>query len=66
MHIRMAQLAIDQTIAKIRAAGKAAGILVERDNVQRYLDQGGGFLDAHANAFPSHGAVDFADLLAKR
>ena len=47
-------------------AGKAAGILVERDNVERYRDRGVGFLYAHANAFLSHGAHDFADLLAKR
>ena len=60
------QQAIDETIAKIRAAGKAAGILVERDDLGRYLGQGVQFLYAHANAFLSRGAVDFADLLAKR
>ncbi|MCZ6847123.1 MAG: aldolase/citrate lyase family protein, partial [Alphaproteobacteria bacterium] len=60
------QQAIDETIAKIREAGKAAGILVERDNVARYRDQGVQFLYAHANAFLSHGAEDFADLLGRR
>ncbi len=60
------QQAIDEAIAKIRATGKAAGILVERDNVGRYRDRGVQFLYAHANAFLSHGASDFADLLAKR
>ncbi len=60
------QQAIDETIAKIREAGKAAGILVERDNVARYRDQGVQFLYAHANAFLSHGARDFADLLGRR
>lgn len=60
------QAAIDETIAAIRAAGKAVGILVERDNVARYRDRGAQFLYAHANAFLSHGARDFADLLARR
>ncbi len=60
------QQAIDETIASIREAGKTAGILVERDNVGRYRDRGVGFLYAHANAFLSRGALDFADLLAKR
>ncbi len=60
------QQAIDEAIAKIRAAGKAAGILVERDNVARYLDRGAQFLYAHANAFQSLGAFDFADLLGRR
>ncbi len=60
------QAAIDETIATIRAAGKTAGILVDRDNVARYRDQGVQFLYAHANAFLSHGAHDFAGLLAKR
>ncbi len=59
------QAAIDQTIAKIREAGKAAGILVERDHVARYRDRGVQFLNAHANAFLSRGARDFADLLGR-
>ena len=59
------QAAIDETIAKIREAGKAAGILVERDNVGRYRDRGVQFLYAHANAFLSRGALDFADLLGR-
>ncbi len=60
------QAAIDQTIAKIREAGKAAGILVDRENVGRYRDRGVQFLYTHANAFLSHGTYGFADLLAKR
>ena len=60
------QQAIDETIATIREAGKAAGILVERDNVARYRDRGVQFLYAHANAFLSRGARDFADLLGRR
>lgn len=60
------QQAIDETIGAIRAAGKTAGILVDRDNARRYIDQGVGFLYAHANDFLSHGAADFADLLGRR
>ncbi len=56
------QQAIDEAIAAIRKAGKAAGILVERDSTGRYLDQGAQFLYAHANAFLSHGAFGFAGL----
>ncbi len=60
------QQAIDETIAAIRAAGKAAGILVDRENLGRYRDRGVQFLYAHANAFLSRGAADFADLLGER
>jgi 2-keto-3-deoxy-L-rhamnonate aldolase RhmA len=60
------QQVIDEAIAAIRAAGKTAGILVDRDNVQRYLDQGVGFLYVHANDFLTRGAADFADLLGRK
>ena len=60
------QQAIDETIGAIRAAGKVAGILVDRDNVRRYVDQGVGFLYVHANDFLAKGAADFADLLGRR
>ena len=60
------QQVIDETISAIRAAGKVAGILVDRDNVRRYLDQGVGFLYVHANDFLAKGAADFADLLGRR
>ncbi|MEE8502569.1 MAG: aldolase/citrate lyase family protein [Kiloniellales bacterium] len=60
------QQAIDETISAIRAAGKTAGILVDRDNVRRYVDRGVGFLYAHANDFLAKGATDFADLLGRR
>ena len=43
-----------------------AGFLVERDDVGRYRDRGVHFLYAHANAFLSHGAVDFADLVRRK
>ncbi len=56
-------VAIDQTIERIRAAGKTAGILVDRDNARRYLDQGVAFHYVHANAFLSHGAAGFAEIL---
>ena len=35
-------------------------------SMARYRDRGAQFLYAHANAFLSRGAVDFAGLLAKR
>jgi 2-keto-3-deoxy-L-rhamnonate aldolase RhmA len=60
------QRVIDETIERIRAAGKTAGILVDRDNVRRYVDQGVGFLYVHANDFLAKGATDFADLLGRR
>ena len=60
------QQVIDETIGAIRAAGKTAGILVDRENVRRYLDQGVGFLYVHANDFLAKGAADFADLLGRR
>lgn len=57
------QQTIDQTIAAIRAAGKTAGILVDRDNVRRYAERGAGFLYAHANAFLAQGTASFLELL---
>ncbi len=57
------QQVIYETIERIRAAGKTAGILVDRDNARRYVDQGVGFLYVHANDFLSRGAADFAELL---
>ena len=54
---------IDETIGTICAAGKTTGILVDRENVLRYVDQGVGFLYVHANDFLAKGAADFADLL---
>lgn len=60
------QQVIDETIGAIRAAGKTAGILVDRENVWRYVDQGVGFLYVHANDFLAKGAADFANLLGRK
>ncbi len=60
------QRTIDETISAIRAVGKTAGILVDRENVRRYVDRGVGFLYVHANDFLAKGAADFADLLGRR
>ncbi len=60
------QQVIDETIGAIRAAGKTAGILVDRENVRRYVNQGVGFLYVHANDFLAKGATDFADLIGRR
>ncbi len=60
------QQVIDDTIGAICAASKTAGILVDRENVRRYVDQGVGFLYVHANDFLAKGAADFADLLGRR
>jgi 2-keto-3-deoxy-L-rhamnonate aldolase RhmA len=57
---------MDETISAIRAAGKTAGILVDRENVRRYVNQGVGFLYAHANDFLARGAADFADLIGRK
>ncbi len=62
-HDPAVQAAIDQTIERIRAAGKTAGILVDRDNARRYLDRGVAFHYVHANSFLSHGAASFAEIL---
>ena len=48
------------------SASKTAGILVDRENVRRYVNQGVGFLYVHANNFLAKGAADFADLLGRK
>lgn len=53
------QRAMDAAIAQIREAGKAAGIMVDRGNVARYVEAGVQFLYAHVNDFLTIGAADF-------
>lgn len=53
------QEVIDNMIATIRRAGKVAGILVDRDNVGGYVENGVQFLYEHANSFLTYGAKDF-------
>ncbi len=60
------QRTMDEAIGAIRAAGKTVGILVDRNNVQRYVDQGVGFLYVHVNDLLARGAADFADLLGRK
>jgi len=60
------QAAVDRAIATIRAAGKTAGMLVDRDNVRAYVGKGVSFLYAHANDFLAAGAEDFAARIAGR
>jgi 2-keto-3-deoxy-L-rhamnonate aldolase RhmA len=47
-------------VAAIRAAGKAAGILVDRTNAREWEARGVQFLYEHVNSFLSTGAQDFA------
>ncbi|MGI9332230.1 MAG: HpcH/HpaI aldolase family protein [Gammaproteobacteria bacterium] len=54
------QRAMDDVIARTRAAGRHVGILVDDDNVAEYCRKGVRFLYTHANAFISVGACAFA------
>lgn len=54
------QQAMNEAIAQIRDAGKAAGIMVDRGNVGAFVQAGVQFLYAHVNDFLSIGAADFA------
>ncbi|MBI4182946.1 MAG: 2,4-dihydroxyhept-2-ene-1,7-dioic acid aldolase [Proteobacteria bacterium] len=54
------QAAIDGAIADILAAGRVAGMLVERGDVEAYLRKGVRFLYEHVNGFLAYGAEDFA------
>lgn len=56
------QRVLDQTIARIRAAGKVAGILVNYDDVSAYVERGAQFLYCHVNDFLGEGARRFARL----
>ncbi len=51
---------MDETIARIRAGGRNAGIMVDRDNVQRYASLGVTFFYEHVNGFLRYGAEAFA------
>lgn len=57
---RDVQQAMNDVIARIREAGKVAGIMVDRGNVGAYVQAGVRFLYAHVNDFLSIGAADFA------
>lgn len=55
------QSAMDDVIARTRAAGRHAGILVDDDNVAAYCEKGVRFLYTHANDFIRAGAKAFAE-----
>lgn len=58
------QAAMDEAIQRIRAAGRVAGIMVDRGNVAAYVEKGVQFLYAHVNDFLTLGAADFAGAYA--
>ena len=53
------QKAIDDAIAKIIAAGRVAGTLVNDENVSRYLEQGVRFTMTSWNAWVARGGAEF-------
>lgn len=54
------QKVMDDTIARIRAGGRNAGIMVDRDTVHRYASLGVTFFYEHVNGFLRYGAEAFA------
>lgn len=58
------QKAIDDAIAKIIAAGRVAGTLVNDENVARYLEQGVGFTMTSWNAWVTRGGAAFLEKAA--
>ena len=54
------QAAIDDIIARARAAGRHAGILADAGNAAHYVAKGVRFLYTHANDFIDAGARAFA------
>lgn len=59
------QVEIDRVIAAVRGASRAAGMLVGREDVERYRRAGVQFLYVHANAFLTWGAETFASALRR-
>ena len=58
------QKAIDDAIAKIIAAGRVAGTLVNDENVSRYLEQGVRFTMTSWNAWVARGGAAFLEKAA--
>ncbi len=54
------QKVMDETIGRIRAGGRNAGVMVDRDTVQRYASLGVTFFYEHVNGFLRYGAEVFA------
>jgi 4-hydroxy-2-oxoheptanedioate aldolase len=53
------QAAIDDAVTRIRAAGRASGVLTTPATVRRYLDLGARFLYVSLAHLLSPGATDF-------
>lgn len=62
-HVPEMQRVIDETIGRIRAAGKAPGMMVDRDTVCRYKTSGVQLLYEHANNFLRYGVEAFTAAL---
>lgn len=60
------QAVIDDTIGRICAAGRVAGVMVDRESVGRYAALGVRFFYEHVNNFLHYGADDFARAAASR
>lgn len=58
------QQVIDETIARIRAAGKAPGMMVDRDTARRYTNLGVQLLCEHAINFIRYGVEAFTEAAA--
>jgi 2-keto-3-deoxy-L-rhamnonate aldolase RhmA len=56
---------IDETIGRIRTAGKAPGMMVDRETVQRYRNLGVQLLYEHANNFLRYGVDAFTEAIAE-
>ena len=52
---------IDGIIKLARSAGRHVGILVDNENVEKYVNKGVRFLYTHLNAFLEKGANAFAE-----
>ena len=52
---------IDGIIKLARSAGRHVGILVDNENVEKYVNKGVRFLYTHLNAFLEKGANEFAE-----
>lgn len=59
------QETLDEAVATIRRSHKAAGILVDADNLQRYVRDGVQFLYGHANDLVTHGARHFDNAIGE-
>ncbi len=59
------QRIIDETVARIRAAGRAPGMMVDQDTVNRYTKAGVQLLYEHANNFIRYGVETFSKAISE-